>query len=284
MIKNMELSGLTPDLKNKILVIKDLFMDKKVIVAVSGGIDSAMVLFFANKYAKAVIGVVVAADHTIKNEIFRAQQITRELGIEFKQIPFSTETIPELYQNQIDRCYYCKKGIIHTLLKLKQEKSFDIVAEGTNVSDKGDYRPGFKALSESEMISPYLLANINKQEILSLSKYFHFPKNVYPSNSCLATRIPYGTKLTSELLSLVEKAENILYELLETEFCVIRVRIHIPSSNIYCARIEGDQRLFDFVLKAENRAIIDLALKEIGFKFITIDLAGYITGVSPPKN
>ena len=284
MVANVDLTGLLPALQKKIHVIKDLFTDKKVIVAVSGGIDSAIVLYLVHRYAKEVIGVIVAADHTIKKEIFRARQITDELSIELKEIPFITESIPELYHNQIDRCYYCKKGIIHTLLQLKHELSFDIVAEGTNISDKSDYRPGFKALSESDMISPYLLADINKQEILSLSQYFHFPTYVYPSNSCLATRIPYNIPLTSELLTLVEKAENILYELLETEYCVMRVRLHIPSPNVYCARIEGDQTLFDFVLKAENRAIVDQTMKKLGFKFTTIDLAGYITGVSPPKN
>ena len=141
-----------------------------------------------------------------------------------------------------------------------------------------DLRVITQALEESKMISPYLIAEISKSEIMTLSHHFKFPSQIFPSNSCLATRIPYDTLLTPKLLTLVERSETLLHQMLKTEVCAIRVRVHVLAKEEYFARIEGDQQLFDFVQKSTNRQTLVQKLKEIGFSYVSLDLAGYTIG------
>jgi len=173
-----------------------------------------------------------------------------------------------LEKNDKNRCYYCKTKAF-TLLKDEAKKlNADIVADGTNIDDKGDYRPGMKALKELDIFSPFLHFKIGKKEIFDYLKNQNLEKLIQPSNACLISRVAYGEKLSEDLLIKIDTAEEFLREL---GFVQVRARIHNDL-----VRIEVEKEKFpDFFRLSEK---INEKFKNLGFKFVTFDLDGYRTG------
>ena len=173
-------------------------------------------------------------------------------------------------ENQPDRCYLCKKEIFGGLIRAAAEEGITVVAEGSNVDDDGDYRPGHIAIRELGVRSPLREAGLTKAEIRQLSAQLGLPTASKPSFACLATRFPYGERITKEKLQMVDAAEQYLLDL---GFAQLRVRMHGDM-----ARIELLSSDFGRFMQEEIRIPVYNKLKALGFSYISLDLAGYRTG------
>lgn len=199
-----------------------------------------------------------------------AQNFCREYGITQELCSPDVLSIEGVYNNEPDRCYVCKKGIFAELFGLAKKHGIAHIADGSNVDDLSDYRPGHKALKELGVVSPLLEAGLTKSDIRALSRRFGLSTWNKQSNACLATRFPYHTLLTEEKLSMVDKAESFVRGL---GFEQLRVRVHEDI-----ARIEIPSEQFQVLLNQEKREMLIESLKQLGFAYVTLDLAGYRSG------
>ena len=239
-------------------------------VAYSSGVDSTFLLKVAHDVlGDKAIAITATSSFYPKRESQEASDFCKSKGI--KQIIVASEEldIPEISHNPTNRCYLCKKDLFTKILSIAKENGIDNVAEGSNMDDMGDYRPGLKAIAELGIKSPLRECDLYKEEIRALSKEMGLPTWNKPSFACLASRFVYGEEITIQKLKMVEKAEEALLQLGFKQF---RVRIH--GENL--ARIEvlpADlEKLFSL------RETISKALHEVGFTYITMDLSGYRTG------
>lgn len=245
---------------------------EKVAVAFSGGIDSTFLLNAAVKALgnKNVIAITFYSSmHTVE-ELEYAKKFAKDLYVEHIILNIDIEDIESINKNDKNRCYTCKKYIFSKAKDLAIAKGINILIDGTNIDDIKDYRPGLKALEELEVISPLKENNINKQEVRILSKHENIDIWDKPSSACLASRIPYGTKLTKENLNQVKECEKYLKNL-NIDNCRVRnhgeiARIEVSEDNIL--------KLLDTDVKKD---IIDFFKKQ-GFIYICIDLEGYKVG------
>ena len=184
-------------------------------------------------------------------------------------VTLDIEQYPHVMKNDKDRCYYCKQQMYRMILQVAHQQGIDVVLDASNVDDLKDYRPGWKALQELGIISPFVEVQLTKQEIRHLSQEFHLPTSEKPANACLASRIPYGHSLSKDAVTMVEKAEEILRS--HNIKGSVRVRYHEGV-----ARIEVMKPEFQKVL--DNEEGIVKRFKDLGFIFVTLDLQGYRTG------
>lgn len=242
-----------------------------VAVAFSGGVDSTFLL----KVAKDVLGDrVIAVTATScsfpKRELKEATAFCEKEGI--KQVVCESEelSIEGFAQNPKNRCYLCKKELLSEILEIAKEHGIKAVAEGSNMDDNGDYRPGLLAVAELGIKSPLRACNLTKADIRALSKHLNLPTWEKQSFACLSSRFVYGERITEEKLGMVDKAEQLL---LDMGFHQVRVRIHGMM-----ARIEIEPEEFNKLMKEENREGIAKEFKKIGFTYVTLDLMGYRMG------
>jgi uncharacterized protein len=172
--------------------------------------------------------------------------------------------------NGPDRCYHCKSELFEVLGRMREALGFDAVAYGVNTDDTGDFRPGHRAAAEHGVLSPFLDVELSKQEIRALSREAGLPTADLPASACLASRLPYGTKVTAERLRQVEDAEERLREL---GFRQVRVRHHGAM-----ARVEIAPGELAKALEPEAARRIVAAVKPLGFRSVALDLEGYRTG------
>ena len=172
--------------------------------------------------------------------------------------------------NSPDRCYFCKHGIFTEIKKIAAENGIEYVAEGSNMDDLGDYRPGLKAVEELSVKSPLREAGLTKQDIREISKALGLPTWSKPAYACLASRFVYGEEITEEKLRMLDQAEQFL---IEHGFLEERVRIH---GNI--ARIEVPAKDIERLASEEIREAVYEKFKALGFMFVTIDMKGYKMG------
>ncbi|QGT44014.1 tRNA(Ile)-lysidine synthase [Clostridium botulinum] len=251
---------------NLINYLKDL---KSVAVAFSGGVDSTLLL----KSAKEALGdnaisITIVSPYIPKWEIREARELVDKIGIKsyFVEVPM----LEEIRSNPEDRCYICKKSVFNKIKDLAREKGIKYIVDGTNADDTKDYRPGMRALKELDVKSPLLDNSINKEEIRVLSKELQLDTWDKPAYACLLSRIPYNQKIKEKDLDRIEKAEVYMMKL---GFRAVRVRSH---GNL--ARIEVPQKER---VKLFNEDILDKIskeLKELGFKYVTVDIEGYKMG------
>lgn len=240
-------------------------------VAFSGGVDSSFLL----KCAHDVLGdrvLAVTADSVFipSMEIQAAQDFCRQYGIRQKLVSIDVFGMNGVKENPPDRCYHCKRGIFERLLAAAREEGISVVAEGSNLDDDGDYRPGMRAIRELSVRSPLKEAGLNKAEIRELSKRIGLDTWDKPSMACLASRIPYGEALSKEKLRAVEQAEQLLHDL-GIRQC--RVRCHGTL-----ARIEVLPEDFKRVMYDEIREKLIGSFKEYGFSYVSMDLEGFRSG------
>lgn len=242
-----------------------------VLVAFSGGVDSSFLL----KVAHDVLGdqaVAVTSRSTFhpEREFLEAWEFTRDYNI--RQIMLDSDILNEegIEDNPPNRCYLCKRSMLSRLWKVAREEGLAHVIEGSNQDDNQELRPGMKAVLELEVKSPLLEAGLTKKEIRLLSERMGLPTWNKPAYACLATRVPFGEKITRKGLSMIDQAEQLLTGL---GLSSVRVRNHAGL-----ARIEVSSRDLVRVAEPELRLRILEGLKEIGFAYVTMDLEGYRTG------
>lgn len=242
-----------------------------VIVAFSGGVDSAYLAYVANDElgprALAVTGDS-ASYPTFQREL--ADQLTRRFGIRHEVIFTEEFDDPNYVNNPPNRCYYCKAELYAKLAELAAARGFAVICDGTNADDVGDYRPGRQAARERGVCSPLLECGLTKADIRELSRRAELPTWDEPASACLSSRVPYGQVVTLEKLSMVDRAEIALKQM---GFRQVRVRHHGDIARIEVADVEM-ARALDHAMARQMSA----ALKALGFKFVALDLEGYRTG------
>lgn len=241
----------------------------KLAVAFSGGVDSTFLLKVSHMVlGDNVIAITVNGAIHPRWEIESAKEIAEQIGVKHIILDIDIFKNQNIVNNPPDRCYYCKLNVFSMIKKTAQDYGIDNVADGSNVDDIGDYRPGMRALRELGILSPLKEVGLSKGEIRALSKELGLPTWNKPPLACLATRIPYNTRITQETLSMVELGEDFLREL---GFTQVRLR-HLGN----LAKIEVLPE--DMPMLLELREKIVQRLKDIGYTYITIDLEGYNTG------
>ena len=241
-----------------------------VIVAYSGGVDSAYLAWVAND----TLGdraVAITADSPSYPERHRqmATRIASEFGLRHEIIQTSELERPEYRANPANRCYYCKHELYTHLSRIAAERRATVV-DGSNADDRGDYRPGRQAAREFGVRSPLDDTDLGKDEIRELARLAGLPVWDEPASACLSSRIPYHSEVTDEKLRTIERAENVLRA---HGFRVCRVRHHDDLARIELGRAELPR-----ALEPEMSATLVRELKAIGYRYVTIDLQGYRTG------
>lgn len=241
------------------------------VVAFSSGVDSTFLLRVAHEELGERVVAVTARSHSFpKRELDEAAAFCRAEGARHVVIDSEELDIPGFVENPPDRCYYCKKELFRKLLAFASENGLAAVLEGSNIDDDGDYRPGRRAIRELGIVSPLHDVGLTKAEIRALSREMGLPTSDKPSFACLASRFPYGERITAAALERVEKAELWLLDA-GLGLTQLRVRSHGDL-----ARIEVPPG--DIPRLAARAAEIAAAFKEFGFAYVTLDLLGYRTG------
>ncbi|MCT4565829.1 MAG: ATP-dependent sacrificial sulfur transferase LarE [Maledivibacter sp.] len=241
----------------------------KVVLAFSGGVDSTFLL----KAAKEALGdnikaVTILSPYIPKWEVEEAKNMVKELKVKYEIL--EAPIIDEIKYNPENRCYLCKKAVFAMIKDVAKKEGYNYVIDGTNFDDIGDYRPGLKALRELDIKSPLLECKLTKEEIRSFSKSLGLNTWDKPPYACLLTRIPYGNELKVEDFEKIEAAEKYMMSI---GFRAVRVRCHGDL-----ARIEVNRDYRKVLFDEEIMDSISMKLKDIGFKYITMDLEGYRVG------
>ncbi|SDL29374.1 ATP-dependent sacrificial sulfur transferase LarE [Halarsenatibacter silvermanii] len=243
-----------------------------VVVAFSGGVDSALLLDSALEVLGRdnVLAVTSCAETYPDRELEEARSLAAEIGAKHKIIRTTELDNENFTRNDEDRCYYCKKELLSDLKEMAEKKGYREVLEGSNYDDaKSEYRPGIKAVEELKVKSPLKDAGLNKKEIRTLARRRDLPVWDKPSFACLSSRFPYGVKIEEEKLTRVDEGEDFLQSF---DFDQLRLRHHDDET----VRIEVNPEELDRVL--EHRKEIIKKLKQLDYTYVTLDIEGYRTG------
>jgi len=243
-----------------------------VLVAYSGGVDSTLLLKVAADTVgrDRVVAVTALSPLYPERELAGAKEVARGIGVRHILIESNELEIDGFSQNPPDRCYYCKKELFEKLSNLAKEEGIQFVIEGSTLDDEKDHRPGKKAIQELGIRSPLKEARFTKADVREVSKDLNLSTWDKPSFACLASRFPYGEEITENALERVDQAEEFLFGL---GFKQVRVR-HYQS----LARIEIYPEEMGRFLEGSMRERVVRRLKEIGYKYVTLDLQGFRSG------
>ncbi|HDP36372.1 MAG TPA: ATP-dependent sacrificial sulfur transferase LarE [Candidatus Atribacteria bacterium] len=242
-----------------------------VLIAYSGGVDSTFLLKIAREeLGDRVIALTVKSEIHHLGEITDAKKMAQKFKVKHLFINIDILSNKEFVNNPKERCYICKKEIFSRISEIAKELNLNFVADGSNYDDLSDYRPGMKAVRELKIRSPLQEALLTKDDIRLLSKEMDLSTWNKPSNSCLATRIPYGDEIALEKLKRIEQAEEFFHGLGIEQ---VRVRCHNKL-----AKIEGGEKDLLFLMDEDLRKNIISKLKQLGFIYVALDLQGYRSG------
>jgi len=239
------------------------------LVAFSGGVDSTFLAAAAfDALGERALAVTGVSPSIAASEEAEARELARGIGIAHELIDTHEMDRPGYVENSPQRCYHCKTELYELLASMARERGYAFVVDGCNMDDVGDHRPGRVAAAEHRVRSPLIEAELTKEEIRSLSRERGLPTWDKPAMACLSSRLPYGTPVTVEALERVGAAEAFLRSLGARQ---LRVRHHDDV-----ARIEVEPQ--DMAVLVEQRERIVARLKELGYKYVTLDLAGFRSG------
>lgn len=242
-----------------------------VLVAFSGGVDSTFLLRVARDVLGDRVGAITATSPTYpENEFRSAVELARSLGVRQVVVESNELEIDGFSANPKDRCYHCKKELFQLCVHNAEKAGYSYIADGSNVDDLGDYRPGRTAAAELKVRSPLLEAGLAKDEIRKLSRELGLPTWNKQPFACLASRFPYGTEISEKRLAMIERCEEFLRQ---EGFSVYRVRFHDET-----ARVELSEDEMPRLLENDLRMRLVAAFKEAGFTYVALDLQGYRTG------
>lgn len=264
------LHDLSLDLQQKYERLRAIFAAMgSVLIGFSGGVDSTLIAKAAyDTLGDRALAVTGISPSLMIEEANECPKIAAHIGIPYLEIRTDEMDDPNYIANPVNRCYFCKSELWDKLTPIARERGYAAIVDGSNVDDLGDFRPGMEAGKERDVRSPLQEAGLTKADIRAVSSALGLPTWNKPSHPCLSSRIPHGTFITIEKLDQVGQAEAYLRVL---GFRGFRVRHHGEI-----ARLELQRADFPKVL--EQRDDIVDALKEIGFKFVTLDLAGFKSG------
>jgi uncharacterized protein len=271
-IRNGEASALEASEKEQALLTK-LAGLPSLIVALSGGIDSAYLAWAAHRAVgeKALSVTALSASYSAYDRE-QVEIFLRATGVRHEFIETHELENPAYRVNDASRCYFCKDELFSVLDRLAAERRIVAIAYGVNADDTSDFRPGQRAAAEHQVLTPLLDAGMHKVEIRFLAKRAGIPMWDRPASACLSSRLPYGTQVTEERLSLVERGEAALRKLGFRQF---RVRLHDSDK---LARVELALEELPLALTPEMALAIATGLKAAGFTYVTLDLEGYRQG------
>lgn len=243
----------------------------RVIIAYSGGVDSAFLLKAASVSGLSEILAVTGISESLpEEELSFARELASSLHVKHRTIMTEELKNENYVANPPDRCYYCKKDLFGKLSQIAADENFSFILDGTNADDAHDWRPGRLAAREEGVVSPLLETGLSKKEIREISRSLGLPTWDKPATPCLSSRFPYGNRITAEALGRVHRAEKYLKTFGINE---LRIRDHEDT-----ARIEMNPEDFRLFIKDAVREKIVAFLKSIGYKNITLDLEGFRSG------
>jgi uncharacterized protein len=251
-----------------------------VIIALSGGVDSAVVALAAKKALNNEAIAITANYNTLSNdELNSAKNVANELGIFHKIIEYNELNNSLFVKNDSSRCYHCRTELATYLLQEAKNLGVALIVDGTHTDDLLDVRPGIRALKEKGIRSPLVECGVGKKQIRSIARRYGLSVHDRPANSCLASRIPVGITVTFDKLRKIENSEIVVKAVLGVSQVRVRdhgdiARIEIPKEELY--------KLFDMT----KLNLLDVQIKKQGFRFVTIDTGGYQSGnlaILPPS-
>lgn len=245
---------------------------EKVLVALSGGVDSALVAYAAQK-ALGKQAIAVTADYKTlsQEELESAKRVCQEIGIRHIIIEYNELDNPDFVKNDQNRCFHCRTELAEHLLRLSKAEKINLIVDGTNLDDLTEYRPGIIALKKNGVQSPLVETRFTKSDVRSVTKKIGLSIHDKPSNSCLASRIPWGSTVTAEKLARIEKSEIMIKQL----FGVRQVRVRDFGNS---ASIEVGKDEIVFLDDEKKMSVLKEYMKKLGFDIVQIDPSGYRPG------
>lgn len=245
----------------------------RVAVAYSGGVDSAVVAKAAQlACGERAMAVTAVSLSLASGELDAAAEVARQIGIRHEIVRTEEFQNPEYLANPFNRCFFCKSELYTRLTELAPRWNVDVLANGANLDDQGDFRPGLQAAANFQVRSPLVEAGLNKAAVRELARHWNLPVWDKPASPCLSSRIAYGIAVTPERVRRVDQAESFLRD----TFGLKEFRVRLEANEL--ARIEVAESDLDKILDPSARQEIRQKLHEYGFRYVTVDLDGFRSG------
>jgi pyridinium-3,5-biscarboxylic acid mononucleotide sulfurtransferase len=263
---------LAPDLAASYERLKAICRElESTLVAFSAGVDSTLLLrVCVDELGERAVAATAVSESYPSHELAQARRLARDIGARLILVETHELEDEHYASNPTNRCFYCKQELFSTIFPIAQREGLATVVYGANTDDTGDYRPGMQAAKEMGARAPLLEAGMGKPEIRALSRFLGLETWDKPAFACLSSRIPYGERVTEEKLQQIDRAEAFLYE---EGFRQVRVRHHGEVARVEVPPAD----LPRFFAEGRNERVA-LRLKEIGFRYVTLDLQGYRSG------